>query len=245
LPREVQRRIHVGSFFFAFLAMALSLPGSLVWGEDPFKPVLESPHHLVPLSPSEKTTCPVCHLDPDRAKTTPPPLWDRGGHTYTLPTMKILQPTYRNQPTGSSLDCLACHDGAVGTDMHGILPAKGVDAALIPSSASLGRLDHPISVSYPRRSDGTFFPPNPTSTYARYWSIPDKDGQKITLPTGPTSNYFSVPEASALGEEYNPSLVRTTRGTVQCDSCHNPHDPRFRPFLRTTPQSLCLVCHDR
>lgn len=39
--------------------------------------------------------------------------------------------------------------------------------------------------------------------------------------------------------------VRLFRGAVECGSCHNAHNPRIQPFLRTsnTGQGLCLKCH--
>jgi predicted CXXCH cytochrome family protein len=34
---------------------------------------------------------------------------------------------------------------------------------------------------------------------------------------------------------------------LECASCHNPHDPEYRPFLRVSnnASSLCLACHSK
>lgn len=231
-------------FFTLFLMLFTVSPA---YGDDPFKPVFESLHHLAPATASAQTTCPICHAAQDQKPSIVVPLWTKTIHPYTLPMERRERPAYTNQPTGSSIDCLACHDGAVGTDMHGIGRGSLQNGTrkFVVGRRETGRLDHPISTTYPRRPDGTLVPKNPTPTFARYWSIPDKNDGGVTLPTGPTSPYFSLPEGPGPDFASSVSLVRTTHGEIQCDSCHTPHNPEIRPFLRTSPQSLCLVCHDR
>jgi len=160
-----------------------------------------------------------------------------------------------NQPTGSSLTCLACHDGALAKDMHGI----NVDNARIGAEANaswegglsqreappLSRVDHPISIPYPRKPNGMFVPENPSVTYARYWTIPDLRPEGYVLPEDGTSSYLDLPKEKVSSPEILSGLVRTTSGRVECDSCHNPHSEKIRPFLRAPSASLCLVCHDR
>lgn len=42
-----------------------------------------------------------------------------------------------------------------------------------------------------------------------------------------------------------PNGVHLTNGRVECDSCHDPHDPTKPPFLLTSNESsaLCYTCH--
>jgi predicted CXXCH cytochrome family protein len=246
-PNEGRLSPLVCLFFVNALFFGFFLIPSSVRADDPFRPVMQSPHQLFPGSASEKSTCLVCHVETDQHPSNSPPLWSHAVRPYMLSGERENRPVYYNQPTGSSLDCLACHDGALGEDVHGInVSDPDYSRVGVPTRPGYeDRVDHPISTPYPRHPDGVFVPRDPTPTYSRYWSIPDKNGKAITLPTGPTSPYFSLPEGPGPTNGYSVTLVRTTQGKVQCDSCHTPHNPQVRPFLRTSPQSLCLICHDR
>lgn len=160
-----------------------------------------------------------------------------------------------NHPTGSSLICLSCHDGALGGDMHGI----NVDNPRIGASAQpawngmagplgappLSRVDHPVSIIYPRKPDGVFVPHNATVTRSRYWALPNRHETGLTLPTAGTSSYLDLPKSDVSNAAQLSTLVRTTDGLMECDSCHNPHSEKVSPFLRVPSKTLCLVCHDR
>ncbi|MFY9269222.1 MAG: cytochrome c3 family protein [Candidatus Manganitrophaceae bacterium] len=236
--------------------------------------VLRSRHNLAIPSLPPNSACTICHTDtipgqtavskeqgppPEAAlpkKATNPPRWS--GHQekpYLLTA--TLSPRHHpyNQPSGSSLTCVACHDGALATDMHGInvdtpqlgAPAtkpwtKGVTRRGAPP---LSRVDHPISILYPRKPDGRFVPENPSVTYARYWTLPDLRPEGYLLPENNASSYLDLPSVKVSSPELLSNLVRTTSGRVECDSCHNPHSEKIRPFLRVPSQTLCLVCHDR
>ncbi|MFQ5949993.1 MAG: cytochrome c3 family protein, partial [Nitrospiria bacterium] len=189
-------------------------------------------------------------------KASPPPLWNSdGAKPYNVAAKLPLDKHPYNHPSGSSLICLSCHDGALGKDMHGInvdnprigaagnIPWKGsVDARGTPP---LSRVDHPISIRYPRKPSGVFVPVNPTVTRSRYWALPDRDVDGFTLPTSATSSYLDLPREEVSSPEFLSTLVRTTSGMMECDSCHNPHSEVIRPFLRVPSATLCLVCHDR
>jgi predicted CXXCH cytochrome family protein len=127
---------------------------------------------------------------------------------------------------------LGCHDGVLGTEIH--------QAA----TGTVKSFDHPNNVVYPRRANGQFRPERPTVNQYRYWSIPDLRDGNLVLPTGPTSSRLAL---SAPTDPAYPgaSLVRTSQGMVQCDSCHDPHDNGSAPFLRAPAQDLCFICHDR
>ncbi len=186
------------------------------------------------------------------------PLWSRvemkDSKYLAIQTAPLDEHPY-NHPTGSSLICLSCHDGALGGDMHGInvdnprigasaLPAwKGMAGPL--GAPPLSRVDHPVSIVYPRKPNGSFAPHNATITRTRYWALPDRQAEGLTLPTAATSSYLDLPKSEISNPAHLSGLVRTTGGLMECDSCHNPHSEKVRPFLRVPSKTLCLVCHDR
>lgn len=70
---------------------------------------------------------------PLRLKGAEPPLWgSREGAEYRLTATLSAKSHPYNQPTGSSLTCLACHDGALAKDMHGV----NVDTARLGAEAN-------------------------------------------------------------------------------------------------------------
>lgn len=176
--------------------------------------------------------------------STPRPLWSahQEGQVFSLiSSIWTLQETTERKPFGSSSACLGCHDGALAADVHG---EKGAVDQSVATGMRL--MDHPTSIPYPRRPDGIFSTERPTPGSLRYWSIADRTVQGVVMPSGPVSAYFRIPEGADTQEPLMTSLVvRTSYGMIHCDSCHNPHLNRHRPFLRTSPQDLCFVCHDR
>lgn len=241
----------------------------------PLEEVRHTRHNLIVPMSEDGNSCTVCHTeaipwrgvskekkgeppDPANKIVILPPLWDKSpskNFSYRATQTAPLSEHPYNHPTGGSLVCLSCHDGALGTDMHGINvgnPRVGA-AANVPfdgmagprGSPPLSRVDHPISILYPRRPDGKFTPLNPTITRSRYWALPDRQGEGLVLPTSNTSSYLDLPKGNLSSPEYLDTLVRTTDGMLECDSCHNPHSEAVRPFLRVPTATLCLVCHDR
>ncbi len=241
----------------------------------PLEAVNQTRHNLIAAPMAEGTnSCTICHTDGLPGQThvddqseapkekavkvvQPPPLWDKSHSetTYTTQQTLPLKEHPYNHPTGPSLVCLSCHDGALGTDMHGInvdnprigatanVPFNGMSG--VRGAPPLSRVDHPISIRYPRRPDGRFTPLNPTVTRSRYWALPDQQANGLVLPTSNTSSYLDLPQENLSSVDHLSTLVRTTGGMLECDSCHNPHNESVRPFLRAPAATLCLVCHDR
>ncbi|HLG22799.1 MAG TPA: cytochrome c3 family protein [Candidatus Manganitrophaceae bacterium] len=252
-------------FLFLFLGSpSLSTPS-------PLDDIQASRHNLTASSsPDAPKACVVCHTEaiPGPPPTAAPegklnleparisPLWiSNEARPYTVTASLSREKQPYNRPTGSSFDCLACHDGVLGKDTHGVnvaeprLGAKAGD----PHGRTMGRLgadplsrvDHPISIPYPVKPNGQFGPETPTVTVSRYWPIPDRRPDGFVLPDSGASAYLDLPTKGSISFENLTTLVRTTSGMVQCDSCHNPHSEKIRPFLRVPSASLCLVCHDR
>lgn len=250
----------------------------IVFGEtgglfaSPLEEVFQTGHNLIAPSAKDGNSCTVCHTDdipwqtnnkdvPEKKAVKvvmPPPLWDQGRSAIspyrTIQSLPRDEHPY-NHPTGTSMVCLSCHDGALGTDMHGVnvgdprvgaaadLPFDGMSGKR--GAPALSRVDHPISIPYPRKPNGKFKPLNPTVTQFRYWALPDRQADGLVLPTSGTSEYLDLPAGAVSSSEHLSSLVRTTDGMLECDSCHNPHSESVRPFLRVPSATLCLVCHDR
>ncbi len=262
----------------ALILFILMTLGSRI-SASPLEEVEQTRHNLIVPALSGEKSCTVCHTDEipwqsksddkegavvnkevntEEKKAAPPPLWDRARSVAS--PYRVMQTVPRsehpyNHPTGPSLVCLSCHDGALGADMHGInvgdvrvgaaaaVPFKGMPGPL--GAPPLSRVDHPISIRYPRQPNGRFTPQNPTATLSRYWALPDRQAHGLVLPAAGTSSYLDLPEVEVSGSEQLSSLVRTTGGMLECDSCHNPHSEKIRPFLRVPSATLCLVCHDR
>ncbi len=241
----------------------------------PLEEVKHTRHNLIVPMAEDGNSCTVCHTEAipwratskqkkgetqagKRKKVSQAPLWGNSPSKnmfYRATQTAPLSEHPYNHPTGGSLVCLSCHDGALGTDMHGINvgnPRVGAAANVTfdgmagPRGAPpLSRVDHPISIRYPRTPDGKFTPLNPTITRSRYWALPDRQAQGLVLPTSDISSYLDLPKGNLSSPEHLDTLVRTTGGMLECDSCHNPHSEAVRPFLRVPSATLCLVCHDR
>jgi len=185
-------------------------------------------------------------------ETFPSPLWDSQNPVQVfLPRHPILfkdQTTIpHQQPFGPSFNCLTCHDGVLGSDVHRLGPGgrKQLERGA-QSDRDMGRsTDHPDSVFYPRKTTGEFVARNPSDRLARYWSIPDRNDNGLTIPEGPMSDYLHLEDVDLEDPVQTAELIRTFLGILHCDSCHNPHLNLNRPFLRVTPKDLCLVCHQR
>ncbi|MEK7280106.1 MAG: cytochrome c3 family protein [Nitrospirota bacterium] len=188
----------------------------------------------------------------EKLNIVPPPLWiKKAGNSN--PEYPFSQDTKGRdiKPFGPSYDCLSCHDGALAKDVHGLGGTRAGSEIFDPrldAQALDGKnpFDHPTSIIYPRRPDGVLDAKNPTVNQFRYWSIPDRDEKGVTMPTGPTSRYFEIPQGTDAKDPYIDALqVRTFKGVIHCDSCHNPHTDKNSSFLRVPIKSLCLSCHDR
>ena len=260
------QKFQAGLIFFMLIGLS-GAAGRLF--ASPLEAVLQTGHNLIAPTAKEGNTCTVCHTDTipwqskkeaasEKKAVTPPPLWDQNRSAISpyraIQTLPRSEHPY-NHPTGTSMVCLSCHDGALGTDMHGINvgnPRIGA-AADVPfngmsgkrGAPPLSRVDHPISIPYPRKPNGKSTPLNPTVTQLRYWALPDRQDDGLVLPTSGTSQYLDLPVETVPDSEHLSSLVRTTGGMLECDSCHNPHSETVRPFLRVPSATLCLVCHDR
>jgi len=199
-----------------------------------FAGIVGSKHDLraAPYIGATMSACQYCHT-PHNPVAAAAPLWNK-----TLPagpyTMYVLTNPGGNigaAPGSASLTCLTCHDGTLNigdvvtgtsdviTDAGGVLDANG----LLTSGANLTtdlRTTHPIGVVYDTgRAYLTAIDgaaaPNGVDQYVR-------DGKKWKIYGG--------------SEDV---------GTVECASCHNPHNTTAgqTPFLKDTKNTMCTDCH--
>jgi predicted CXXCH cytochrome family protein len=223
-------------------------------GPQGFDQVLSSKHNLLPDGPASPrdTVCGSCHIEGGQAKAAP--AWDKENPIKAFSLQHIAQPPLgkgmpETRPFGPSFDCLTCHDGVLGNNIHqlgfsGTGPTNDPDAVQTLQTG-LRTTDHPDSVLYPREPDGRLSSDRTDPKLKRYWSIPDRDENGVTLPTGPKSAALDLQNIDSNDPASVSTLVRTFMGVIHCDTCHNPHNNDVRPFLRVPHKTLCLVCHDR
>lgn len=194
-------------------------------------------------------TCVFCHTPHNGGIATP--LWNRGNTTtsyqvYTSSTMDAAAPTAAAIQSSVSGACLSCHDGSIAIDVLTNLrgaanlariaftrqatskatygtSGTGQNNILTGGSPFLGndlRNDHPITIIYETSraaTPGEFVSQTITGT-------------KITVgATNPLPLYGAA----------------TATATIECASCHNPHNNVNGGFLRkaNTGSALCLTCH--
>lgn len=263
-------------YLLSLLSIIGLLLGGSSWALPPFDEVVWTSHNLLPARGlvGFKNVCLSCHTDgqvleeqedhpgsempasspeatveapvPAVLPEEPPagPLWSTRTKDQKFSLASSLWSMENNvnrKPFGSSSACLGCHDGALALDVHGENKVLGEARTTRERSP-----DHPTAIRYPRRPNGIFTTERPTPGSQRYWSIADRTGEGVALPSGPVSSFFRLPDGT---DPKDPAvaamMVRTSYGMIHCDSCHNPHVNRYPPFLRTPPRDLCFVCHDR
>lgn len=222
-----------------------------------FAEVLISKHNILPNARNggvglANQVCESCHMED--SKSTFPPLWDKSNPARSFPMdYRVPPPTGKGmaetKPFGPSFRCLACHDGVLGNNVH-LLGFVGPEARMNPRPVSESGMrvrspDHPDSILYPRQPDGRLASDNADPRLGRYWAIPDRDENGVTLPTGPKSASLNLQDLDPSDPAAVSELVRTFKGVIHCDTCHNPHNGSIQPFLRVPHKTLCMVCHQR
>jgi predicted CXXCH cytochrome family protein len=194
-------------------------------------------------------TCVFCHTP--HMGSVSVPLWNRSSATttyqvYTSSTMDALGPTSAAVQSSVSGACMSCHDGSIAVDVLTNLAGaahvasiaftrqatskatysnSGTGTGNIMSGGApfLGtdlRNDHPITIIYETARAAT-----PAEFVTQTIT-----GTKISVgTTNPLPLYGSS----------------TATATVECASCHNPHNNANGMFLRKSNagSAMCLTCH--
>jgi len=176
--------------------------------------------------------CVYCHT-PHQAATASAqdPLWN---HTlqvltttygiYGSSTLNATPVEIGNVAAGSapaSFLCMSCHDGTVAPSSLYNDPNSGAPSAIaaITGNSNLGTN---LTDDHPTNFDYT-------------GGLATADGGLVT------PNSTSQVDAGGLIPLYGGT------GSLQCASCHNPHDGTNTPFLRVsnTNSALCTSCHNK
>jgi hypothetical protein len=220
----------------------------------------------------ESQVCVFCHT-PHNARTIGP-LWNRTdtGATYTVYASESLdavvgQPVpgtpprnVANQASGSDL-CLSCHDGTIAVTSvvknafhnDGTRPVIGLPTPLPVAIGADGKLaagrtanlgtdltnDHPVAFDYAaaRTAENTRL------------GRSDAQSQLAATKLRGTQKFVdgSVNPTNGTGVD-----LPLFSGKMECDTCHNVHDPgadggtmTMYPFLRAdmNASKLCFTCH--
>ncbi len=225
--------------------------------------------------------CVFCHT-PHGASTTgggfKAPIWNRNLDYQATRTYQLydqvwsfsfegaLNDAVGQRPTGYSRLCLSCHDGTVALGNLINAPGSGGYKGNIPMTGNLGpgstippgsgdltgdtrrlgldlRNDHPISFKFDQAlvvQDQELVNPGP--------ALQSPAKVSDTTPLSPLRRY--------------PGNDPTTYDSVQCTSCHNPHQVNYPKFLRAnwfhmetnnpdpsknhpTEPIICVFCHEK
>lgn len=198
--------------------------------------------------PYSDQVCVFCHT-PHTANTTVPnaPLWNRFVDTSKVFSLygSDTTDTSPSQPAMSiSMLCLGCHDGTlayvsvrgiVGSDKHDLINAPGPGG--IPDMTSYPNCNN----CHTWLGGGSSGSLDPRTMIGLNLDLSDDHPVNMRYPTAAEDPFFNIPPDVGAGWPN----VKLFAGTVQCATCHNPHDPTNRPFLRKSNASsdLCTTCH--
>jgi predicted CXXCH cytochrome family protein len=184
--------------------------------------------------------CVYCHT-PHKANMSVGALWNKTA--VSTPIRDGAPLAYFNQEASGT--CLACHDGTIGVDsvinLGGVpaqWPTGGAtgftsDWRMAPTNpAYVGNDlsdDHPIGEDYQAIAPST----------STRWKVatPSTSGTVATLPVPGSTSTLRLPVHVGVPGSY----------TVECATCHTPHNPSNGYFLRApnTGSAVCLACHIR
>lgn len=168
--------------------------------------------------------CVFCHTPHSVTKAV---LWNK---TASVASYTFNEGTNDYDPATSAVGegsekCLVCHDGtvAIGT------MDNGPGATFTPTYAASGGV-------------------NATGFIASGSNFIDTD-LSDDHPLG--MNYATAQGTAGAGELHSASAAATSLGfasdltTVECMTCHDPHDKTNGQFLRQPQGDLCVACHNK
>jgi predicted CXXCH cytochrome family protein len=186
--------------------------------------------------------CVFCHTPHNANTRIQGPLWNRfvdPDATFTLyasPMMNTAVP----QPSPISRLCLGCHDG-----VNAITTANGLTGSTKHELVKPPGHPPPDTTSMPScygcHSDLAYNRVSKIKTPGT--DLSDDHPISMVYPTPSQDPKFSTPPDSQNGWGYD--NVRLYQGRVECSSCHNPHNPDYKPFLvkPNAGSALCVTCH--
>lgn len=248
---------------FILIATAILLLALPLLAQDGSKDqILTTPHNLIgangPLngnSDGNNQVCVFCHIPHQLATDNRTLLWNHqfgATTTYTPYSSATLDAAVTALNSGDatqlkseafySLACLSCHDGqtAINTVYRvpmGYTEAEGAPGTINGAAFSLGGTEYDIGTDLSNDHPVNF-------TYDTSLATSDKG---LFDPAGGTTLSGLIKSVrpvsyGAHGEITQPILFNNT---LQCASCHNPHNETNDAFLRVdnAGSALCLKCH--
>ena len=196
-------------------------------------------------------TCVFCHTPHGGATTIP--LWNRNAPTgagyqlYTSTTMGAASPGAAGVAAGMSGACLSCHDGSIAVDV-----LLNLGGAAKVASTTFTRQAATALATYGTSGTGAS---NIMTGGIPFMGTDLRNDHPITI-------IYETARASTSAEFVTQALVgsrvtvgatlplplfgsATATATVECSSCHNPHNNTNGLFLRkpNTGSAICLSCH--
>ena len=195
--------------------------------------VVGTSHDLgVPAEGNTPEVCVYCHTSHQATTaSSQDPLWN---HTlqvltttygvYASATLQATPVEIGNVAAGSasaSFLCMSCHDGSVAPSSLYNDPNSGAPTA-IPAITGNANLGADLTDDHPINFD--------------------YDGALVTADGG-----LATPVSTSSVDAGGLIPLFGGTGSVQCASCHNPHDPTNIPFLRVSNvnSGLCTTCHNK
>jgi predicted CXXCH cytochrome family protein len=180
--------------------------------------------------------CTYCHA-PHNANVSAPydiaPLWNRKATTATYTTKPTLSGAIPNLTNaGHSLTCLSCHDGVadIGATFSSGDAFSPVTGTKMPTAGA----------AVPGSNVGSTY--NGTTYIAAAAGTADlRDDHPVGIPypAAGTANFIDATTVQGTLKLYGATL------TVECSSCHEPHNTANGKFLRSAADTLCAVCHSK
>lgn len=259
-PRKLLVGLALGLLIFAqggAGALAGSIRNSL---HDLTIPMQSSMHFIYNMYADYNQVCVYCHT-PHNSLQGEEFLWNRRMPTgpYTLYRSESLISAPK-APGNHSLMCLSCHDGTIAVDAVIRMPLTGPDGRpvvwynpLYPTSEPQhGKMANRTQSTRPftdcgvachqgghgfgagANYSGTFMTPNMNDDHPVTIDYPD--------PLSYGARFKPIPS----GERWS-NGVQLYSNKVECGSCHDVHNPDWKPFLRCSndQSALCFTCHNK
>lgn len=216
--------------------------------------VVASPHNLSAsgglgkhgVKFEEIRICVFCHAPHNaRRENIPAPLWshelpsvEKEYTMYKSSTFDTLVNVKPTKPTGASRLCLSCHDGSIALNRYSGQCSSG-DSYLISRCQELGAYSGP-AIYMPTDIRPTWNPNVGGATGSDLF-----DDHPISFAyTATMAIQGQLVHPASL-----PPQIRLEMGaTLQCTSCHDPHNNEFGSFLvinnNQSGSPLCMACHN-
>ena len=219
--------------------------------------------------------CVFCHTPHGSDTTAPAPLWNKTFPTSTYQRYSSLGTATLDGTevaVGSvSLACLSCHDGTQAMDVVINGPGSGnynpagaeidttsigvMTGAPVPMLGTDLRNDHPVSIEYAGGActgttadcdPATAVTGDPDFVTAQYQLLNGQNLWWVDVSTTTTPGTPNLREKTDM-ILYTRSFAGTDGPSVECASCHDPHEAAARPvsFMRVSNDNsdVCLACH--